>query len=190
MTLVLSSTVCLVYEVGLATHRAHASSLIVATAYVRFIRSTERMTTARPQPGQIKSGTRAPMEWTSPHSLPRENLSLTRPRPSRATPSALRTRTSCEENVTLPSNSPLGDAGSLPKETNRARAKSSIEDDRPTHVAEFSSSHESRWDPTPSRLRPQPPLPGPRAKVSTAAAATVGLTYCIVATGALTLSSA
>ena len=66
------------------------------------------------------------------HSLPRENLSLTRPRPSRATPSAL--RTSCEENVTLPSNSPLGDAGSLPKETNRARAKSSIEDDRPTQL--------------------------------------------------------
>ena len=44
MTLVLSSTVCLVYEVSLATHRAHAFSLIVATAYVRFIRSTERMT--------------------------------------------------------------------------------------------------------------------------------------------------
>ena len=130
--MVLSSTVCLVYEVSLATHRAHASSLIVATAYVRFIRSTERMTTARPQPGQIKSGTQAPMEWTSPHSLPRENLSLTRPRPSRATPSAL--RTSCEENVTLLSNSPLGDAGSLPKETNRARAKSSIEDDRPTQL--------------------------------------------------------
>ena len=48
VTLILSSTVCLVYEVSLATHRAHASSLIVATAYVRFIRSTERMTTARP----------------------------------------------------------------------------------------------------------------------------------------------
>ena len=128
MTLVLSSTVCLVYEVGLATHRAHASSLIVATAYVRFIRSTERMTAARPD----QVGNSGPNGMDEHHSLPRENLSLTRPRPSRATPSAL--RTSCEENVTLPSNSPLGDAGSLPKETNRARAKSSIEDDRPTQL--------------------------------------------------------
>ena len=72
------------------------------------------------------------MEWTSPHSLPRENLSLARPRPSRATPSAL--RASCEENVSLPSHYPLKDAGSSPKATNRARAKSSIEDVRPTQL--------------------------------------------------------
>ena len=127
-------TVCLVYEVSLATRRAHASSLIVAAAYVRFIRSTERMTTTytklSARPSQV--GDSGPMEWTSPHSLPRENLSLARPRPSRATPSAL--RASCEENVSLPSHYSLGNAGSSPKETNRARAKSSIEDVRPTQM--------------------------------------------------------
>ena len=174
MTLVLSSTVCLVYEVSLATHRAHASSLIVATAYVRFIRSTERMTAARPdQVGNSgPNGMDEPPFPPAGEPIPDEAEAVARDavrpqdqlRGERHPPQQFSSR-GCGQLTQR-------DQPSTSQELNRGRSADA--------VAEFSSSHESRWGPTPSRLRPQPPLPGPRAKVSTAVATTVVLTYCIV----------
>ena len=178
------------YEVCPATHRAHASSLIVAAAYVRFIRSTERMTTPcmKLSARQEQVGNSGPNGMDEPpfppagEPIPDEAEAVARDavrpqdqlRGERHPPQQFSSR-GCGQLTQR-------DQPSTSQELNRGRSADA--------VAENSSSHESRWDPTPSRLRPQPPLPGPRAKVSTAAATTAVPTHCIVATSALTLSSA
>ena len=142
MTLVLSSTVCLVYEVSLATHRAHASSLIVATAYVRFIRSTERMTAARPdQVGNSgPNGMDEPPFPPAGEPIPDEAEAVARDavrpqdqlRGERHPPQQLSSR-GCGQLTQR-------DQPSTSQELNRGRSADAD--------AEFSSAHESRWDST------------------------------------------
>ena len=131
-----------------------ASSLIVAAAYVRLIRSDERMTTTYTtlNARSIEDGDLGPKEWTSPHSLPWEDLSHPRPKPSRATPSA--PRASCEEDASLPSQF-LSRGLGLDSPIELPRASHELERGRPIQAVIGLSSPNESADSTVGQLGPR-----------------------------------
>ena len=146
MTTSVSLTVCLVYEVSLATRRAHASSLIVAAAYVRFIRSTERMTTPymnlSARPSQVGNSGSNGMDESpflpAGSPIPPEAEAVVR--------DAVRPRTSCEGDASLPSEFLKQDDGpDSPIKT--PRASHELKGGRPIEAVIGSSTHGTE-DPT------------------------------------------